>query len=81
MVVFGRVLICPPKQARALVQAENRLQDPNFRNAKILYQSRYLICGRLLTELRKDSLRWTVRWQSTVKRWIYLDLRFLHARQ
>jgi hypothetical protein len=40
-----------PKQARALVQAENRLQDPNFRNAKILCQSEYLILQTALTEL------------------------------
>jgi hypothetical protein len=40
-----------PKQARALIEAENRLQDPNFRNAKILCQSEYLILQTALAEL------------------------------
>jgi hypothetical protein len=40
-----------PKQARAMVEAENRLQDPNFRNAKILCQSEYLILQAALAEL------------------------------
>jgi hypothetical protein len=40
-----------PKQARALVEAEHRLQDPNFRNAKIICQSEYLILQAALAEL------------------------------
>jgi hypothetical protein len=40
-----------PKQARALADAENRLQDPNFRNAKILCHSEYLILQVALAEL------------------------------
>lgn len=39
------------KQAQALVDAKNRLQDPNFRNAKILCQSEYLILQTALAEL------------------------------
>jgi hypothetical protein len=40
-----------PKQARALIEAHNRLQDPNFRNVKILCQSEYLILQTALAEL------------------------------
>jgi hypothetical protein len=39
------------KQARALVDAENRLRDPNFRNATILCQSEYMILHAGLAEL------------------------------
>jgi hypothetical protein len=54
-----------PKQARALVEAENRLQDPNFRNAKILCQSEYLILQTALAELaeRLAALEGTMAFQ------------------